>query len=137
MTENPQKTKEPNLFFNPSDLLIQTDFWDLMLPWSYVESLALSQGGDSRSSKTAHCVLSSGMPGSCRARGAAGSALHCQFRGQQMALNREELRSSFPSLGFDPGCITCLCNKALKCLYCCLLWSSKDHTELFVYGFGI
>lgn len=54
-----------------------------------------------------------------------------------MGLNREELRSSFPSLGFDPPCITCLCNKAPKCLHCCSLWFSKDLIELFVYGFGI
>lgn len=41
-----------------------------------------------------------------------------------MGLNREELRSNFPSLGFDPCCITCLCNKATKCLHCCSLWFS-------------
>lgn len=54
-----------------------------------------------------------------------------------MPLNREELRSSFLSLGFGPRCIICLCNKALKCLHCCSLWFSKDLTELFVYGFDI
>lgn len=56
------------------------------------------------------------MTGSCGARRAG---KQCLSTGSSESSkwkegNREELRSNFPSLGFDPRCITCLCNKALK-----------------------
>lgn len=67
-----------------------------MLSWSYVEGPALSQGGESRGSERAHCVLSSGMTGSCRAREQEGSALALAVQRAANASEQGRVKIKFP-----------------------------------------